>query len=210
MLQPHMYSRPRTDHAVIGRSNVPFGLDSSVAGLISLKTELMSFSVDCEFGRIIITHPRSIAISSSPLDFSQLDIAYFHSSSPIWKHIEECTMTRVLLTGGSGFIAAHVLEALLAQGHSVVTSVRSEAKAQMLSDIFPDACNDKLDFVYVADIAQEGAFDEAVKSDPPFEWVIHTASPVIFDVTDTQKDLLDPAINGTTGILKAIRKMRRV
>ncbi|KAL8925428.1 MAG: hypothetical protein Q9208_003520 [Pyrenodesmia sp. 3 TL-2023] len=115
-------------------------------------------------------------------------------------------MTRVLLTGGSGFIAAHVLEALLAQGHSVVTSVRSETKAQMLRDTFPGVGKDQLDFVYVADIAQEGAFDEAVKSDPPFEWVIHTASPFHLNVTDAQKDLLDPAIIGTTGILKAIKK----
>ncbi|KAI4287083.1 MAG: hypothetical protein L6R35_003656 [Caloplaca aegaea] len=115
-------------------------------------------------------------------------------------------MTRVLLTGGSGFIAVHVLETLLTQGHSVVTSVRSEAKAQMLRDTFPSIGKDRLDFVYVADIAQEGAFDEAVKSDPPFEWVIHTASPLHFNITDTQKDLLDPAIIGTTGILKAIKK----
>ncbi|KAI4147463.1 MAG: hypothetical protein L6R39_003108 [Caloplaca ligustica] len=115
-------------------------------------------------------------------------------------------MTRVLVTGGSGFIAAHVLEALVAEGHSVVTSVRSESKAQKLRDTFPNVGKDKLDFVYVADIAQEGAFDEAVKSDPPFEWVIHTASPFHFNITDTKKDLLDPAIIGTTGILKAIKK----
>lgn len=115
-------------------------------------------------------------------------------------------MTRVLLTGGSGFIAAHVLEALLTQGHSVVTTVRSDAKAQMLRDTFPNYGNDKLDFAIVADIAEEGAFDEAVKSDPPFEWVIHTASPFHFNVTDTKKDFLDPAIIGTTGILKAVKK----
>jgi nucleoside-diphosphate-sugar epimerase len=36
--------------------------------------------------------------------------------------------------------------------------------------------------------------------------VIHTASPFHFNVTDTKKDLLDPAIIGTTGILKAIKK----
>ncbi|KAL8733537.1 MAG: hypothetical protein Q9181_003536 [Wetmoreana brouardii] len=114
-------------------------------------------------------------------------------------------MTRVLLTGGSGFIAVHVLETLLAQGYSVVTSIRSEAKAQMLRDTFPHISKDKLDFVIVDDIAREGAFNEAVKSDPPFEWVIHTASPYHFNITDTKKDLLDPAIIGTTGILKAIK-----
>ena len=56
------------------------------------------------------------------------------------------------------------------------------------------------------DIAQEDAFDEAVKSDPPFEAVLHTASPFHFNVTDPKKDLLDPAIIGTTGILKSIKK----
>ncbi|KAL8971113.1 MAG: hypothetical protein Q9183_001209 [Haloplaca sp. 2 TL-2023] len=115
-------------------------------------------------------------------------------------------MPRVLLTGGSGFIAVHVLEALLKQGHSVVTSVRSESKAQMLRDTFPDASKDKLDFVLVDDIARPGAFDNAVKSDPPFEWVIHTASPFHYNVTDTRKDLLDPAIIGTTGVLKAVKE----
>jgi len=115
-------------------------------------------------------------------------------------------MTRVLLTGGSGFIAAHVLEYLLAQGHSVVTTVRSQEKAQKIKDAHPKASKETLDFAIVEDIAKEGAFDEAVKSNPPFEAVIHTASPFHFNVTDTKKDLLDPAVIGTTGILKAIKK----
>lgn len=58
----------------------------------------------------------------------------------------------------------------------------------------------------VPDVAQEGAFEEAVISKPPFEAVIHTASPFHFNVTDVQKQLLDPAIIGTTGILKSIKK----
>lgn len=63
-----------------------------------------------------------------------------------------------------------------------------------------------MDFAIVEDIAKEGAFDEAVKSSPPFETIIHTASPFHFNVTDVKKDLLDPAIIGTTGILKAIKR----
>ncbi|KFY65715.1 hypothetical protein V497_01306, partial [Pseudogymnoascus sp. VKM F-4516 (FW-969)] len=115
-------------------------------------------------------------------------------------------MTRVLLTGGSGFIAAHVLESLLTRGHSVVTTVRSQEKADKIKQAYPDLGKDRLDFAIVEDIAQEGAFDKAVISDPPFESVIHTASPFHFNITDTKKDLLDPAINGTVGILKAIKK----
>ncbi|KAK5107407.1 hypothetical protein LTR62_001311 [Meristemomyces frigidus] len=113
---------------------------------------------------------------------------------------------RVLLTGGSGFIAAHVLDILLEHGHSVVTTVRSQEKANKIAENHKSAGKDKLSFAIVEDIAQEGAFDQAVKSDPPFEAVIHTASPFHFNVTDVQKELLDPAIIGTTGILKSIKK----
>ena len=63
-----------------------------------------------------------------------------------------------------------------------------------------------MDFAIVEDVAKEGAFDTAVVSDPPFEAVIHTASPFHFNVTDVQKELLDPAVIGTTGILKSIKK----
>lgn len=90
--------------------------------------------------------------------------------------------------------------------YSVVVTVRSEAKADSIRSAHPEFRKDKLDAVIVKDIAVEGAFDEAVKSDPPFEAVIHTASPFHYNVTDVQKQLLDPAIIGTTGILKSIQK----
>lgn len=113
-------------------------------------------------------------------------------------------MTRVLLTGGSGFIAAHVLELLLARGHSVVTTVRSQEKADRIASAHPKA-GANLSFAIVPDISQPNAFARAVVSDPPFEAVIHTASPFHFKADDIQKDLLDPAINGTRGVLQAIK-----
>ncbi|RFU34183.1 hypothetical protein B7463_g2155, partial [Scytalidium lignicola] len=115
------------------------------------------------------------------------------------------TPCRVLLTGGSGFIAAHILEILLQRGHTVVTTVRSIEKAEKIRKAYPNVPKSSLDFVIVKDIAQEGAFDEVVKSDPPFEAVIHTASPYHYKTTEPRKDLLEPAILGTVGILKAIK-----
>ncbi|EAS36607.3 ketoreductase [Coccidioides immitis RS] len=114
-------------------------------------------------------------------------------------------MARILLTGGSGFIAAHVLDTLLERGHSVVTTVRSEEKAQRIRDAHPGVPKAKLDFVIVPDIAKPDAFDKAVVSDPPFDTVIHTASPFHFRATDAHEQLLKPAINGTVGILRAIK-----
>lgn len=42
-------------------------------------------------------------------------------------------------------------------------------------------------------------------SEPPFEAVIHTASPYHFNAKDA-RELLAPAIMGTTGILKSVQK----
>ncbi|KAI1106698.1 3-beta hydroxysteroid dehydrogenase/isomerase family protein [Jackrogersella minutella] len=116
-------------------------------------------------------------------------------------------MTRVLLTGGSGFIAAHVLESLLEHDYSVVTTVRSPEKGQQILDSHKQYGKDKLDFVVVQDISTPGAFDTAVVSDPPFEAVIHCASPYHFNANtpDERHQLITTAVEGTTGILKAIK-----
>ncbi|KAI1506686.1 NAD dependent epimerase/dehydratase [Biscogniauxia marginata] len=111
-------------------------------------------------------------------------------------------MPKVLLTGGSGFIAAHVLELLLKRGHEVVTTVRSEDKAAKIRAAHPNA---KLTIAIVPDIAQPGAFDEVAKT-PGLEYVEHTASPFHYNWTDAKTELLDPAIKGTTSVLEAIKK----
>jgi nucleoside-diphosphate-sugar epimerase len=97
-------------------------------------------------------------------------------------------MTRVLLTGGSGFIAAHTLDILLEHGHSVVTTVRTQEKADKIKASYQNYVDKgQLGFAIVPDIAQPDAFEKAVISDPPFEAVLHTASPFHFNVTDVQK-----------------------
>jgi nucleoside-diphosphate-sugar epimerase len=49
---------------------------------------------------------------------------------------------------------------------------------------------------------QEGAFDEVVKG---VDAVIHPASPFHFKVTHPN-ELIEPAINGTVGVLRSIKK----
>jgi nucleoside-diphosphate-sugar epimerase len=115
-------------------------------------------------------------------------------------------MTRVLLTGGNGFIAAHTLDLLLKRGHSVVTTVRTQQKVEKLTTAYElYVKNGQLGFAIVPDIATPGAFDKAVISNPPFEAVLHMASPNRFNITDMKKDLIDPAVEGTVGILKSIK-----
>jgi len=90
--------------------------------------------------------------------------------------------------------------------HSVVTTVRSQSKADKIKEANTKYDKSKLSFAIVEDISKAGAFEEAVKSDPPFEAVIHTASPFHFKAEDLQRDLIDPAVNGTKGVLQAIKR----
>ncbi len=68
----------------------------------------------------------------------------------------------VLVTGASGFIAAHVLNSFLSHGYNVRGTVRSEETANKVRKTH-GKYGDKLSFAIVNDVAAPGAFDEAVK-----------------------------------------------
>lgn len=105
----------------------------------------------------------------------------------------------VLLTGASGFLAAHIAQQLIERGFKVRGTVRSQEKGEYLSKhVVKDSKN--WDFVIVEDVEKEGAFQEAVKG---VDAVLHTASPFHFNVQDPHKDLIDPAVKGTKNLLQA-------
>jgi hypothetical protein len=57
----------------------------------------------------------------------------------------------------------------------------------------------------VPDMTVPGAFNEVVKSTPPFSTVLHQASPFFFSSITNNEEFLDPAIKGTTEILKEVK-----
>lgn len=76
----------------------------------------------------------------------------------------------------------------------MVTTVRNIQKVASIKQALPQYGKDGLDFVIVEDVAKSDAFNEAVVSDPPFDTVIHTASPFHFNVTDIQKASLSISV----------------
>jgi len=108
----------------------------------------------------------------------------------------------VLVTGASGFIAAHVIKEFLTAGYNVVGTVRSEATAAKVKAAHSAYAGDKLSFAIVPDIIAPGAFDEAVKN---VDGVIHTASPFFLTAKDFEKELWGPAVQGTTSVLNAVK-----
>jgi nucleoside-diphosphate-sugar epimerase len=117
---------------------------------------------------------------------------------------------RILLTGANGYIASHILSQLLSTTpHSVRAVVRSQSKVDSIKALFPNVPSSQLDYAIVPDITIPGAFDNALKSDSPFDVVMHTASPFQFSAATTAKDFFDPAIKGTTEILEGIQRVAK-
>ncbi|KAF2637294.1 NAD(P)-binding protein [Massarina eburnea CBS 473.64] len=116
---------------------------------------------------------------------------------------------RILLTGANGYIASHILFQLLSQPtpHSIRAVVRSQSKVDDVKALFPSASSKQLDFAIVPDMVKPGAFDEALKSDTPFDIVIHTASPCLYVASTGAKHFLEPAIKGTIEVLEGIQRV---
>jgi hypothetical protein len=54
-----------------------------------------------------------------------------------------------------------------------------------------------VEFAIVADFTTSKPFDHLFQNaKAPFNYVIHTASPVTFQVSDIQKEMVEPAVMG--------------
>jgi len=109
-----------------------------------------------------------------------------------------------VVTGASGYIAGHLIQQLLDQGYptrGTVRDVKDAKKTAHLRELFPSLQ------LFEADLLQDGSFDEVMKG---AEWVFHTASPFFMNVTDAQKELIEPALNGTINVLKSVDKAATV
>jgi nucleoside-diphosphate-sugar epimerase len=114
------------------------------------------------------------------------------------------TPQRVLVTGGSGFIAGHCILQLLEQGYLVRTTVRSLKRESDVRSVLGDAGmvhGDALSFV-AADLTSDAGWAEAVAG---CDFVLHVASPVQVENVRNEDDVIVPAREGTLRVLRAAR-----
>lgn len=115
----------------------------------------------------------------------------------------------VLVTGGNGYIASWLVKYLLDDGidvHATVRNPSDNSKVGHLSRIAESAPGALT--LFEADLLDDGAFDEAMAG---CQLVFHTASPfAIFRIKDAQRQLVDPAVNGTRNVLESANRVESV
>jgi dihydroflavonol-4-reductase len=113
----------------------------------------------------------------------------------------------VLVSGATGFIASHAIERLLAGGHTVKGTVRDPKATDKNAHLLAmTSAKERLTLV-AADLNDADPFSAHVLD---VDTIMHMASPYVINVADAQRDLVDPAVNGTVSMLKAAAKSKAV
>jgi len=113
-------------------------------------------------------------------------------------------MVLVAVTGASGFIGSHVVNALLRRGHTVRAVVRDPSNDEKINHLRAFANAERQLTFASGDLLSPGSFDEAFAG---VDVVIHTAAVVeILRVSDPQKQIVDPSLRGVENVLSSIDK----
>jgi nucleoside-diphosphate-sugar epimerase len=117
------------------------------------------------------------------------------------------TTAPVLVTGGSGFVAGHLVNQLLQRGYKVRTSVRS--KENSVYDHLLKLPNAEKNLEVVeADLTKQSTWEAAFAGG--VEFVFHVASPHILKPEDPENTLILPAVGGTQNILEMCQRTESV
>ncbi len=114
----------------------------------------------------------------------------------------------VLVTGATGYVAGWIVKKLLEAGWTVHAPVRNPENLESLKYLNSIASQSagKIRF-FKADLLIDGSYDQAMEG---CELVFHTASPFKIKVKNPQRDLVDPALNGTRNVLASVNRTSSV
>jgi dihydroflavonol-4-reductase len=110
----------------------------------------------------------------------------------------------VLVTGATGYVAGWLVKRLLEEGITVHAAIRNPDNKKKTAHL--DELAEKLPGsirYFKSDLLEDGSYAKAMEG---CELVFHTASPFTTDVKDPQKELIDPAVNGTKNVLEQANK----
>ena len=113
----------------------------------------------------------------------------------------------VLVTGINSFVGAQVARELLECGFHVRGTVRSDDKGRQYLHTVPAQHRQAVSIAVVPDLTSAEGWDAAVQG---VVAVVHVASPFHLKPTDNERDLLQPAVHGTSNVLDAVKQSPQV
>ncbi len=112
-------------------------------------------------------------------------------------------MTKVLVTGATGFIASHTILALINKGYDVRGTARSASKAEQLNATLSAYAGKPIQIELVsADLTKDDGWAEAMDG---VTYLQHLASPIPSNLPRDPNDLIIPAKEGALRALKAAK-----
>lgn len=111
---------------------------------------------------------------------------------------------KVLVTGGTGFVAIHSILQLLNRGYQVRTTVRSLNSRDKIFEMLKNGgITDfsQLEFIET-DLTSDKNWNEAMIG---CQYVLHIASPIFLRLPKNEDEMIRPAVDGTLRVLKAAR-----
>ncbi len=117
----------------------------------------------------------------------------------------EINQGKVLVTGASGYIALHCIVGLLNKGYKVKGSLRNlNREREVRKSLGTNLKNENLDFCKLNLLNNEG-WEEAASD---CDYLFHIASPCCINEPKNEKEIIDPALEGTLRALKAAHKCK--
>ena len=106
-----------------------------------------------------------------------------------------------VVTGATGYVGTELVKQLLERGWNVRAAVRDTSNARRVEPLLrlAAALPGSLQLVE-CDLQREGSFHAACAG---VQYVFHAASPFFFGTSDPQKDIVEPAVQGTRNVLLA-------
>lgn len=113
----------------------------------------------------------------------------------------------VLVTGGTGFVGAHIILQLLQKDYNVRTTLRSiSSKDKVIDTLKSNGITNFENLTFIeADLSKDDNWDEAMNG---CDYVLSVASPVFMTIPKDENEAIRPAVEGIVRILKAARNAR--